>query len=98
MMTTATRFLSIALLLGGSIVGRAQEPQQSQVPVQPPPTNQQITHDEKQDLKQDQKADKDQAKADKAERKALSTKKQKKADKAQDKANKQAEKAADTPQ
>ncbi len=44
-------------------------------------------------LKNDQKADKQQAKADKAERKALSTKQQKKADKAQDKANKQAEKA-----
>ncbi len=44
-------------------------------------------------LKNDQKAAKQQAKADKAERKALSTKQQKKADKAQDKANKQAEKA-----
>jgi hypothetical protein len=51
----------------------------------------------KQQLKNDQKTDKDQAKADKDEKKALSTKQQKKADKAQDKANKQADKSTTPP-
>ena len=48
----------------------------------------------KQQLKSQEKADKQQAKADKAQKKALGTKEQKKADKAQNKANKQAAKAA----
>ena len=51
----------------------------------------------KKQLKNDEKADKQQAKADKAERKALGTKQQKKADKAQDKANVKAEKASQPP-
>ena len=55
------------------------------------------TRTTKQQLKNQEKADKQQAKADKAERKALGTKQQKKADKAQDKANKKASKASTPP-
>ena len=43
-------------------------------------TNTQTTADSKQELKQQEKANRSQAKADKAERKALGTKQQKKAD------------------
>ena len=55
-----------------------------------PAQNVQDTKVAKQQLKQQEKANKAQAKADKAERKALGTKQQKKADKAQDEADRKA--------
>jgi hypothetical protein len=56
------------------------------------PTNQEMTKQQKAELKQQEKANKAQSKADKEKRKSLDTKEQKKADKAQDKANKEKQK------
>ena len=60
-------------------------------------TNQNLTKEQKGQLKKQEKANKAQAKAEKAREKALDTKQQKKADKAQDKADKEKQRAAEPP-